>query len=96
MLDVKNVDVTCKLFVLTAVKGIKKQHLVDVRTFNNPPQAVKLAIESICTLLGEKDLDWKSMRGIIIKDNFIPTIINFDTENLRYVELLSSSMILCV
>ncbi len=74
--------VLCKLFVLAAVKGIKKQHLVEVRTLNNPPHAVKVAIESICTLLGEKDLDWKSMRGIIIKDNFIPMIVNFNTDAL--------------
>ncbi len=63
-----------------AVKGIKKQHLVEIRALPNPPAPVKLALESTCTLLGEKDLDWKSLRSIIMKDNFIPTIVNFDTE----------------
>ena len=70
------------LFVLAAVKSIKKQHLVEVRALPSPPPAVKLAIESICTLLGEKDPDWKAMRQIIMKDNFIPTIINFNVENM--------------
>ena len=65
-----------------AVKGIKKQHLVEVRALPNPPPAVKLAIESTCALLGEKDLDWKSLRGLIMKDNFIPTIVNFNTEDM--------------
>ncbi len=68
--------------MLTAVKGIKKQQLVEVRSLANPPPAVKLAIEAICTLLGEPDLDWKAMRSIIMKDNFIPTIINFNAEEM--------------
>ncbi|XP_021344673.1 cytoplasmic dynein 1 heavy chain 1-like, partial [Mizuhopecten yessoensis] len=62
-----------------AVKSIKKQHLVEVKSLPNPPFAVKMAIESICTLLGEQDLDWKSLRGIIMRENFISTIVNFDT-----------------
>lgn len=51
----------------------------------NPPPAVKLALESICLLLGEQTTDWKAIRGIIIKDNFINTIINFGTDDITYV-----------
>ncbi|KAK6191509.1 hypothetical protein SNE40_003176 [Patella caerulea] len=65
-----------------AVKSINKQQLVEVRSLANPPSAVKLAIESICVLLGEGDLDWKALRGIIMRDNFISTIINFSTDNI--------------
>mgnify|MGYP001590332697 CR=1 FL=1 len=65
-----------------AVKGIKKQQLDEVRRLPSPPNAVKLAIESICTLLGESNLDWKSMRGIMVKDNFISNIVNFTTEDI--------------
>jgi dynein heavy chain 1 len=49
---------------------------------NSPPFPVKLALESICFLLGESALDWKSIRSVIIRDNFIPTIINFDVYSL--------------
>jgi len=66
-----------------AVKGIKKQNLVEVRSLANPPQAVKIALEAICILLGETNLEWKNLRSIIMKDNFIPMIVNFDTENLK-------------
>lgn len=55
---------------------------MEVRALPNPPPAVKLAIESTCALLGEKDLEWKSLRGLIMKDNFIPTIVNFNTEDV--------------
>ena len=66
----------------TAVKSIKKQHLVEVRSMGNPPPAVKLALESICLLLGEQATDWRTIRGVIIKDNFISTIVNFSTEDI--------------
>ena len=52
----------------------------------NPPPAVKLALESICLLLGEQAADWRTIRGVIIKDNFISTVVNFSTEDISYVE----------
>lgn len=64
------------------MKGIKKQNLVEVKSLPNPPPAVKLAVEGISTLLGEKDLDWKSLRAIIMRENFISTILNFNTEDI--------------
>ena len=74
-----------KVFPFAAVKSIKKQHLVEVRSMGNPPPAVKLALESICLLLGEQAADWRTIRGVIIKDNFISTIVNFSTEDISYV-----------
>ncbi|CAB0033630.1 unnamed protein product [Trichogramma brassicae] len=66
-----------------AVKSIKKQHLVEVRSMANPPAIVKVALESICLLLGENANDWKSIRAVIMRDNFINTIVsNFSTENI--------------
>ncbi|CAG10419.1 unnamed protein product, partial [Tetraodon nigroviridis] len=65
-----------------AVKSIKKQHLVEVRSMANPPAAVKLALESICLLLGESTVDWKQIRSIIMRENFIPTIVNFSADEI--------------
>jgi dynein heavy chain 1, cytosolic len=65
------------------VRGIKKQNLVEVKSLPSPPPAVKLAIESVCTLLGEKDLDWKAMRSAIMRENFISSIVGFNTEDIR-------------
>lgn len=70
--------------MLIAVKSIKKQHLVEVRSMANPPAAVKLALESICLLLGESTTDWKQIRSIIMRENFIPTIVNFSAEEIRW------------
>merc|ERR1711997_715659 len=65
-----------------AVNCIKKQHLVEVRSMANPPLMVKIALESVCTLLGENVTDWKSIRSAIMKANFISTLANFNTDDI--------------
>jgi len=65
-----------------AVKSIKKQHLVEVRSMANPPPLIKMALESVCTLLGEAVSDWKSIRAVTMKENFIPSIVNFNTDDI--------------
>ncbi|KAG2370226.1 dynein heavy chain protein 1 [Suillus spraguei] len=61
--------------------SIKRQHLQEVRTMANPPEAVKLAMESVCTLLGHKIDNWRTVQGIIRRDDFIQRIVNFDTNS---------------
>ena len=64
-----------------AVSSIKRQQLQEVRTMANPPEAVKLAMESVCTILGHKIDSWRTVQGIIRRDDFILRIVNFDTTN---------------
>ncbi|RDB29164.1 Cytoplasmic dynein 1 heavy chain 1 [Hypsizygus marmoreus] len=63
----------------SAVSNIKRQHLQEVRVMANPPEAVKLAMESVCTILGHKIDSWRTIQGIIRRDDFIQRIVNFDT-----------------
>lgn len=57
--------------------------MVEVRSMANPPAIVKLALESICLLLGENASDWKSIRAVIMRENFINSIVsNFSTEDI--------------
>uniref|UniRef100_A0A8C3I3X7 Dynein cytoplasmic 1 heavy chain 1 n=1 Tax=Chrysemys picta bellii TaxID=8478 RepID=A0A8C3I3X7_CHRPI len=49
---------------------IDQQHLVEVHSM------------SICLLLGESTTDWKQIRSIIMRENFIPTIVNFSAEEI--------------
>lgn len=63
-----------------SVSNIKRQHLTEVRSMQNPPAGVKLALEAVCTLLGNKATDWKSIVAIIRKDDFIASIVNYDNE----------------
>ncbi|KAK2746366.1 hypothetical protein FQN57_003248 [Myotisia sp. PD_48] len=63
-----------------SVSNIKRQHLTEVRSMSNPPAGVRLALESVCTLLGHKVDSWKTVQGIIRKDDFIASIVNYDNE----------------
>lgn len=66
-----------------AVKSIRKQYLVEIRAMGNPPALVKVALESICLLLGENATDWKSIRAVVMRENFINSIVqNFSTEDI--------------
>lgn len=64
-----------------AVKSIKRQHLQEVRTMANPPVAVKLAMESVCTVLKQKFDNWRGVQAIMRGDDFIQRIVNFDTNS---------------
>ena len=63
-----------------SVSNIKRQHLTEVRSMGNPPSGVKLALEAVCTLLGHKIDSWKTIQGIVRKDDFIASIVGYDNE----------------
>ena len=63
-----------------SVSNIKKQQLTEVRSMANPPQGVRLALVSVCTLLGHRVDDWKAVQAIVRKDDFIASIVNYDNE----------------
>jgi dynein heavy chain 1, cytosolic len=63
-----------------SVQNIKRQHLTEVRSMGSPPAGVKLALESVCTLLGHKVDSWKTIQGIVRRDDFISSIVNYDNE----------------
>ena len=65
-----------------SVSNIKKQHLTEVRSMGNPPAPVKMAMESVCIILGHRIDSWKAVQAIIRRDDFIPSIVNFDTDRM--------------
>lgn len=65
---------------MKSVQSIKKQHLTEARSMNNPPIGVKMALEAVCVLLGNKVKDWKDIQQVVRKDDFIGSIVNFDNK----------------
>lgn len=63
-----------------SVSNIKRQHLTEVRSMANPPAGVKLALDSVCTLLGENVPTWKDIQAVVRKDDFIAKILNYNNE----------------
>ncbi|KAL3321193.1 Cytoplasmic dynein 1 heavy chain 1 [Cichlidogyrus casuarinus] len=65
-----------------AVSSINKRDLQEVRAMRNPHATIRMALESICLLLGETSTDWKTILGFIMKESFVSSIINFDTDSI--------------
>ncbi|KAJ3273119.1 hypothetical protein HDV01_004758 [Terramyces sp. JEL0728] len=65
-----------------SVSNIKKQHLTEVRSMQNPPAVVKMTMEAVCILLGNKVDSWKSVIAVLRKDDFISNIVHYDTSKL--------------
>ncbi|CAH6719016.1 dynein heavy chain, cytoplasmic [[Candida] jaroonii] len=69
--------------ILEAKKGvqnIKKQHLTEIRSMTNPPAGVKMTMESVCILVGYQVSSWKDVQLAIRRDDFIPSIVNYNNE----------------
>lgn len=69
------------------VQNIKKQHLTEMRSMSNPPAAIKMAMESVCVLLGYQANSWRDVQLIIRKDDFIASIVNYDNESRLTAEM---------
>jgi dynein heavy chain 1 len=65
-----------------AVANIKKAHLAEVRAMGNPPETVKLAVESACIVLGFKVDGWKAVQSVIRRDDFTSMVRNFNSEKI--------------
>jgi len=61
-----------------SVQGIKKSQMDEVRGLARPPNAVRLTMEMVCVMIGQKDLEWSEIRKVIRGDDFIGRIVNFD------------------
>lgn len=66
----------------TAVSGINKQHLSEVRSMGNPPSPVKSTMESVCMLLGHKVDSWKSVQQVLRREDFISSVVRLDTSSI--------------
>ncbi|CAK4126621.1 unnamed protein product [Aphanomyces euteiches] len=66
----------------SSVNSIRKSQLDEIRALARPPNAVRLTLEAVAIMLGENSLDWADLRKFIRKDDFIASVVNFDSEKL--------------
>ncbi|CCH61061.1 hypothetical protein TBLA_0D05690 [Henningerozyma blattae CBS 6284] len=71
------------------VQNIKKQHLIEIRSMNNPPPMIKFTLEAVCWLLGYGPLSWKEVQQIIRKEGFISNMVEFDTKSSISAEVVN-------
>jgi hypothetical protein len=80
ILDQKCMMITSILQMCLCPAAIKKQQLDEVRALARPPNPVRLTLEAVALLLGEKFNDWNDLRKLVRRDDFISMIINFEPE----------------
>jgi len=66
----------------SSVKGIKKRDLDEIRNLGRPPVNVKLTLECVAIMLGQKSVEWTDVRKLLARPEFIPNILSFDVDNL--------------
>ena len=62
----------------SSVKGIKKRDLDEIRNLGCPHVNVKLTLECVAIMLGEKSVEWADVRKLLAKSEFIPNVVNFE------------------
>lgn len=72
-----------------SVKGIKKRDLDEIKNLARPPNNVKLTLECVAIMLGETSIEWSDVRKILARNDFIPSIIDFDADKLSSKQIKS-------
>jgi len=65
-----------------SVQGIKKRDLDEIKALARPPDNVRLTLECVAIMLGEKKVEWQYVRKLLAKSEFIPSILNFNANSL--------------
>jgi dynein heavy chain len=66
---------------LKALKSLTKGDITEVKSFANPPGAVRIVMDAVCVLLGEKE-GWDSAKKVLGTSNFMEMLMNYDKDNI--------------
>ena len=53
-----------------------------MKSFANPPKAVKTVLEAVCILLGRKP-DWDTSKNVITDSTFMTQLQTYDKDNIE-------------
>ena len=64
-----------------ALKSLTKADITEVKSFPKPPEAVRIVMEAVCVLLGEKE-SWDSAKAVLSKSDFMERLTTYDKDNI--------------
>ena len=67
---------------LQALKGLDKKDITEMKSFANPPKAVKTVLEAVCVLLGQKT-DWDTAKKVMTDSTFMEKLKKYDKDNIK-------------
>merc|ERR1711916_105805 len=69
-----------------ALQSLTKADITEVKSFKNPPPAVKTVLECVCILLGEKPA-WDVSTKLLSKSDFLQSLQDYDKDNIEEKKL---------
>ncbi|KAA0150075.1 hypothetical protein FNF29_05515 [Cafeteria roenbergensis] len=60
---------------------LTKGAISEVKSFAQPPEAVKVVLEAVCILLGEKP-DWETAKRVMSRTTFLDELKGYDKDNI--------------
>jgi dynein heavy chain len=64
-----------------ALSSLSKADITEVKSFTNPPTAVRVVMEAVCVLMGEKEA-WENAKKLLGRSDFLEMLQNFDKDNI--------------
>ena len=64
-----------------ALKKLNKADITEIKGFASPPDAVRMVLEAVCILLGEKG-DWDSAKKVMTDMGFLDKLRDYDKNAL--------------
>jgi dynein heavy chain len=64
-----------------ALNSLTKADITEVKSFTNPPNAVRIVMEAVCVMMGEKE-SWDVAKKLLGKSDFLDSLQNYDKDNI--------------
>ena len=65
-----------------SLNALNKADIVEVKGFPKPPPLVRMTMEAVCLLLGEKT-DWDSAKKVLSKGDFMSLLFEYDKDHIK-------------
>ena len=69
-----------------ALRSLTKADITEVKSFTNPPNAVRVVMEAVCVLLGEKE-SWEVSKKLLGRPDFMDLLTGYDKDNIPEARL---------
>lgn len=66
---------------LKNVDALDKSAITEIKSMNNPPEAVKVVLEGVCIMFGEKT-EWVNAKKVISDMKFLEKVKGYDMDNI--------------
>ncbi|KAH0574918.1 Dynein heavy chain [Spironucleus salmonicida] len=71
------------LSAMKALQNFDKNSVTELKSFKQPPIAVKQTLEAVLTLFESPKIDWDSALKLVQDMNFISRVMNFDKDHMK-------------